>query len=87
MGTGVTIHMIRITFLAFQGEGVETLKKVLPLLESLRLQVRQVRRRADISDLLLGPNSDLSGITKPIIMISNIIATAAGRLIVMPTGL
>uniref|UniRef100_A0A0A9YQ70 Dynactin subunit 1 n=1 Tax=Lygus hesperus TaxID=30085 RepID=A0A0A9YQ70_LYGHE len=68
-----------------EGEGVETLKKIQPHLESLRLQVRQVRRRADISDLLLGSNSDLTTITKPMIMISNIIATTAGRLIVMPT--
>ncbi|BES89489.1 dynactin [Nesidiocoris tenuis] len=67
-----------------EGEGIESLTKIQPALEGLRLQVRQVRRRANIKDLLLGPNSDLAGITKPIIMVSNILAGVAGRLIVMP---
>ncbi|XP_073970364.1 dynactin subunit 1-like isoform X3 [Rhodnius prolixus] len=62
-----------------QGDGVSLLKKVQPWFEQLRTHLRQVRRRAEFSDLMLGPTSDLCNTTNAVVILNKILsATASG---------
>lgn len=64
-----------------KGEGSEMLKKISSWFESLRSQLRQVRRHADIPDLLLSQGSDLSSHTPHVVTFARVInETAVGLL-------
>ncbi|XP_014258931.1 dynactin subunit 1 isoform X2 [Cimex lectularius] len=68
-----------------EGEGIATLNKIKPSFDTLRAQLRQVRHRAEIPNLLLGQNTDLTSIALPVVTLSKILSGVASRLAVLPT--
>lgn len=80
-GRGVYIYIL------FQQGGVlEPLKKTGAWFESLRSQLRQVRRHADVADLLMSQGSDLTGVTPHVITLARVISETATGLALTVNG-
>lgn len=68
---------VNIILSLVENEGLEVLKKTTSWFEGLRTQLRQVRRHADVPELLLSQGSDLSGVTSHVITLARVIAETA----------